>query len=103
MLSFKLSGQVGCILVTAPDEVTVAISAELTREGEPHIVWVLCVARDRVLRAHILADVREGDVVLIEGEIEPWRRHLREISFHSVAFVARSVETLPSLPSRAGQ
>jgi hypothetical protein len=104
MLSFNVSGQVGCILVTAPDELTLAISAELIRDGDPpRVVWVLCVARDRALRAHILANIREGDAVLIEGDIEPRRRHVRELSFHSVGFVARAIERMPAPPPGASQ
>ena len=97
MLSFALTGAIGCVLTTAPDELTLAISSVLDREGEPlRIAWVLCVARDRNARAKILDHLREGDLVRIEGEIEQRRRQVGELGFYSVGFVIRSIERLPS-------
>jgi len=97
MLSFSLTGSIGCILATAPDELTLAISSPLRRDGEPQrVVWVLCVARDSALRAKILVHFREGDLVRIEGEMEQRRRQVGELAFHSVGFVIRSIERLPS-------
>ena len=96
MLSFSLSGSIGCILATAPDELTLAISSLLQRDGQPQrVVWVLCVARDSALRAKILAHFREGNLVGIEGEMEQRRRQVGELAFHSVGFVIRSIERLP--------
>lgn len=92
MLSFSLTGSIGCILATAPGEVTLAISAVLDREGEPlRVVWVVCVARERALRAKIL----------VEGEIEQRRRQVGELAFHSAGFVILSIERLPSLTAGA--
>lgn len=97
MLSFALSGSIGCVLATAPDEVTLAISSLLDRDGEPQrVVWVLCVARDSALRAKILVRFREGDLVRVEGEIE---QQVGELAFHSVGFVIHAIERLPS-PSK---
>jgi hypothetical protein len=97
MLSFSLTGTIGCVLTTAPDELTLAISSVLTRDGEaPRVAWVLCVARQAALRTKILRHLREGDLVRIEGEIEQRRRQVGELVFHSVGFVARSIERLPS-------
>ena len=102
MLSFSIAGSIGCVLATAPDELTLAISSVLDREGEPlRVVWVLCVARDSALRAKILVQFREGDFVRIEGEIEQRRRQVGELAFHSVGFVIRSIARLPSPPAGA--
>ncbi len=97
MLSFSLTGTIGCVLATAPSELTLAISSVLTRDGEaPRVAWVLCVARDHTLRAKILEHLREGDLVRVEGKIEPRRRQVGELAFHSIGFIARSIEPLPS-------
>lgn len=97
MLSFAVTGTIGCVLTTAPDELTLAISSVLSRDGEPpRVAWVLCVAREAHLRANILEHLREGDLVRIEGEIKQRRRQVGELAFHSVGFVARSIERLPS-------
>jgi len=97
MLSFSLTGTIGCVLTTAPDELTLATSSVLTRDGEaPRVAWVLCVAREAAIRAKILQHLREGDVVCIDGEIEQRRRQVGELAFHSVGFVIRSIERLPS-------
>ncbi|GAM96974.1 hypothetical protein U91I_00595 [alpha proteobacterium U9-1i] len=97
MLSFSLTGSIGCVLTAAPDELTLAISSVLDRDGEPsRVAWVLCAARDLGLRTKILQHLREGDLVSIEGEIEQRRRQVGDLAFHSVAFVARSIERLPS-------
>jgi len=102
MLSFALTGSIGCVLATAPNEVTLAISSLLDRDGEPQrVVWVLCVARESALRAKILVHLREGDLVKIEGEMEQRRRQVGELAFHSVGFVIRSIERLPS-PAEGG-
>lgn len=102
MLSFSVTGSVGCVLATAPDELTLAISSVLTRDGEPaRVAWILCVARETALRAKILELLREGDLVRIEGEIEPRRRQVGELAFHSVGFIAQSFERLPS-PDEGG-
>lgn len=99
MLSFALTGTIGCVLTTAPDELTLAISSVLTRDGEvPRVAWVLCVARETSLQTKILQHLREGDHVRIEGEIEQRRRQVGDLAFHSVGFVIRSIERLP-LPS----
>ncbi len=97
MLSFSVTGTIGCVLTTAPDELTLAISSVLTRDGEAtRVAWILCVARKAVLRAKILQHLREGDLVRIKGEIEQRRRQVGELAFHSVGFVIRSIERLPS-------
>ena len=97
MLSFSLTGTIGCVLATAPDELTLVISSKLDRDGEPlRVAWVLCAARTTALRTQILDHLREGDVVRIEGEIEQRRRQVGEIAFHSVGFVIRSIERLAS-------
>jgi hypothetical protein len=97
MLSFALTGSVGCVLTTAPDELTLAISSVLTRDSEPpRVAWVLCVAREPALSTKILEHLREGDLVRIDGEIEQRRRQVGELAFHSVGFVIRSIERLPS-------
>lgn len=97
MLSFTLTGTIGCVLATAPDELTLAISSVFNREGEaPRVAWVLCVARERALRAKILQHLREGDLVRAEGAIEQRRRQVGELAFHSVGFIAHSIERLPS-------
>jgi len=96
MLSFSVTGSVGCVLATAPDELTLAISSVLTRDGKPlHVAWILCVARETALRTKILELLREGDLVRIEGEIEQRRRQVGELAFHSVGFIAQSIERLP--------
>jgi len=95
MLCFAVTGSIGCVLTTAPDELTLAISSVLDREGEPvRIAWVLCVARVERIRAAILGDLREGDLVRVEGEIEQRRRQIGELGFYSVAFVVRSITRL---------
>jgi hypothetical protein len=97
MLSFAATGSIGCVLTPAPDELTLAISSVLTRAGEPpRVAWILCVAREPALRTKILQHLREGDLVRIEGEIEQRRRQVGELAFHSVGFVIRSIERLPS-------
>lgn len=97
MLSFSITGSIGCVLATAPDELTLALSSMLTRDGEPlRVAWILCVARETALRTKILELLREGDLVRIEGEIEPRRRQVGELAFHSVGFIAQSIERLPS-------
>jgi hypothetical protein len=100
MLSFSLTGAIGRVLTTAPDELTLAISSVLNRDGEPpRVAWVLCAAREAELRAKILQHLREGDLVRIDGEIEQRRREVGELAFHSVGFIARSIERIPQ-PSR---
>jgi hypothetical protein len=95
MLLFSVTGSIGRV-ADAPDELTLAISSALTREGEPpRVAWVLCSARDPALRAKILERLRQGDLVRIEGEIEQRRRQIGDLAFHSVGFVIRSIEQLP--------
>lgn len=97
MLHFELTGSIGCVLTTAPDELTLAISSVLSRDGEPpRVAWVLCVAREAALRTKVRDLLREGDVVRIEGRIEQRRRQVGELAFHSVGFIAQSIERLPS-------
>ena len=97
MLSFSLTGTIGCVLTTAPGELTLAISSVLNRDGKPpRVAWVLCVAREAELQAKILQHLRECDLVRIDGEIEQRRRQVGELAFHSVGFVIRSIEWLPS-------
>lgn len=97
MLHFDLTGSIGCVLATAPDELTIAISSVVSRDGvPPRIAWILCVVRDPLLRATILQHLQEGDLVRIEGEIEQRRRQVGGLAFHSVGFIARSIERLPS-------
>lgn len=97
MLSFAVTGRIGCVLATAPDELTLAISSVLTRDGEPlRVAWISCVVRETALRTKILDQLREGDLVRIEGEIEQRRRQVGELAFHSVGFIAQSIERLPS-------
>lgn len=99
MLSFAVTGSIGCVLTTAPDELTLAVSSVLERDGEPsRVAWVLCVARDIKLRTKILEHLHEGDLVRVEGEIEQRRRQVGELAFHSVGFVARAIERLPYAP-----
>lgn len=89
------------MLATAPDEVTLGISSVLTREVKPlRVAWILCVAREAALRTKILNLLREGDLVRIEGEIEQRRRQVGELAFHSVGFIAQSIERLPSPDER---
>lgn len=102
MLSFSVTGRIGCVLATAPDELTLAISSLLTRDGEPsRIAWILCVAREAALRAKVHDLLREGDVVRIEGHIEQRRRPVGELALHSVGFIAQSIERLPA-PDEGG-
>lgn len=102
MLSFAVTGTIGCVLTTPPDELTLAISSMLTRDGEPpRVAWILCVAREPTLRSKIQQHLREGDLIRIEGEIEQRRRQVGDIAFHSVGFIAHSIERLPS-PSHGG-
>lgn len=90
------------MLATAPNELTLAISSALTRDGEPlRVAWILCVAHETALRTKILEILREGDLVRIEGEIEQRRHQVGELGFHSVGFIARSIERLPS-PDEGG-
>lgn len=97
MLSFSLTGAIGCVLTTSPDELTLAISSVLPRDGEaPRVAWVLCVARNALLHDKILDHLREGDFVRVEGEIEQRRRQVGKLAFHSVGFVIQSVVRLPS-------
>lgn len=92
------------MLTTAPNELTLAISSVLDREGEPlRVAWVLCVARDNNLRAKILGHLREGDLVRVEGEIEQRRRQVGALGFYSVGFVIRRIERLPSSPDGGAQ
>jgi|GEM_PF-3324113 len=98
MVSFALTGTIGCVLATTPDELTLAISSMLTRDGEPpRVAWVLCVAREIGLRAKILEHLREGDFVRVEGAIAQRRRQVGALAFHSVGFIAHSIERLPSI------
>ncbi|MFZ2031636.1 MAG: hypothetical protein WAU68_15090 [Vitreimonas sp.] len=95
MLSFALVGAIGCVRASGRDELTLAMSCVIDREGEPlHVVWVSCVARDACLRTLILDQFREGDLVRIEGEIEQRRRQIGELAYHSLGFVIRSIERL---------
>lgn len=97
MLSFSVTGTIGCVLTTAPDELTLAISSVLTRDAEaPRVAWVLCLAREPALRAKILQQVREGDLVRVEGEIEQRRRQVGALAFLGVGFVVHSIEWLAS-------
>lgn len=103
MLTFAVTGSIGCVLTTARDELTLAISSVLSRDGEPpRVAWVLCVAREPALRAKILQHLREGDLVRVEGEIEQRRKQVGELAFHSVGFIARSIERAPSLAKGDG-
>jgi len=102
MLLFSVTGTIGCVLTTAPDELTLAISSVLTRDDEaPRVAWVLCVAREAALRAKILQHLREGDLVRIEGAIEQRRHKVGDLAFRSVGFVIRSIEQLPSASEQA--
>ncbi len=97
MLSFALTGTIGCVLATAPDELTLAISSVPERPGAPpRVAWVLCVARDAALRDKVLKHLCDGDLVSVDGEIEQRRRQIGEVAFHSVGFVAHSIERLPA-------
>jgi len=96
MLHFDLTGSIGCVLTTAPEELTLAISSAVNRDGAPpRVAWVLCVAREPSLRTTISQHFRVGDLIRIEGEIEQRRRQVGDLAFHSVAFIARSIERLP--------
>jgi hypothetical protein len=95
MLSFALTGAVGCVLANAPDEVTLVIASVLERpDAAARCAWVLCVVRDGALRDCVLTQFGHGDRVRIEGEIEQRRRAGGAIAFHSVGFVAHSIVRL---------
>ena len=51
-----------------------------------------------LLRSQIARRLAQGDVVRIEGEIEPRRREIKGAAFYDVAFVARTFEALERLP-----
>lgn len=105
MLSFSLTGTIGCILATAPDELTLAISSVVSRAGKPdRVAWVLCIARDDALRQTISEHLREGDCVCLSGEIEQRRRQAGELVFYSVGFVIGSIDCSQSTtPSPSGE
>lgn len=47
MLSFAVTGRVDCVLATAPEALSLAISSVLMRDGEPSgLAGILCVARE---------------------------------------------------------
>lgn len=97
MLSFAVTGSLGCVLTTAPDELTLAIASVLDAGGaSPRVAWVLCVARDPSVRNRIVNDFSEGDCVRIAGEIEQRRRQVGALGFFSVVFVIHSIERLTS-------
>lgn len=101
MISFAVTGTIGCVLSTTPDELTLVISSTLGRPDEPlRTAWVLCVARDVRLRGQVLEHLREGDLVRIDGVIEQRRRQVGELGFHSVGFIAHSIVRLSSPTER---
>lgn len=103
MLSFALTGTIGCIRATAPDELTLAIACVVARPDQPdRVAWVLCVARDGQLRREILQYLRCGDLVGVDGEIEHRRRQAGDFAFLSVGFVARSIAWLAASSEGAG-
>jgi hypothetical protein len=95
MLSFAVTGAIGCVLASAADEVTLVIASVLERpDAAARCAWVLCVVRDGALRDYVLTQCGDGDRVRIEGEIEQRRRPVGEIAFHSVGFIAHSIVRL---------
>jgi hypothetical protein len=99
MLSFTLTGKVGRIRPCAGETLITVSSKRFLQNGAPEARWVTCAARDTLLRSLIERTVRVGDVVRIEGEIEPRRREIGGIAFYDVIFVARFFERLEELPS----
>lgn len=103
MLTFALSGTIGCMWTTAPDELTLAIASPLDRPGaSPRMVWIVCLARDQALRAAISSVLRAGDRVRVEGHIEPLRRKVGKLAFYSVAFIATTIERISAVSDNGG-
>lgn len=100
VLTFALSGTIGCVRATAPDKLTLAIASTLEQPGAPpRMVWIVCATRDQAPRA--ASAVRAGDSVRVEGHIEPRRRKVGERTFYSVAFIAKTIERIAA-PSDDG-
>src|SRR5690606_17570619 len=98
MLTFSLSGLVCCVLEGTRGQATLVVSAEVTRAKAPaHETFILCEVRDSALLAKVNM-LNRGDRVRVEGDIEQNRRQVRELAYHSLNFVARSVECVPSGP-----
>jgi hypothetical protein len=101
MLTFALSGTLGCVRATAPDELTLAIASPLERPGAScRMVWIICVARDQALRA--ASALCTGDHIRVEGHIEPRRRKVGKLVFHSVAFIAETIERTSAISDNGG-
>jgi hypothetical protein len=99
MLSFTLTGTVGRIRSGA-DELELAIASCRLHGQDNDVHWVVCVARDQLLRASVVRQLSAGSIVRIEGEIEPRRREIKGVAFYDVVFVAKSFEALePELAS----
>lgn len=97
MLSFVLTGTVGC--VSAPgDQTVLAVSSQRSVSSSRGftVEWVSCLARDAVLQKTIALVLSEGDIVRIEGEIEPRRREIRGVAIYDVMFVVQRFERLGS-------
>ena len=98
MLTFSLSGLVCCVLEGSRGAATLVVSAQVTRANAPaHETFILCEVRDSALLVE-LAKLNRGDHVRVDGDIEQNRRQVRELAYHSLNFVARSVERASSDP-----
>lgn len=98
MLTFSLSGLVCCVLEGTRGAATLVVSAQVTRANAPaHETFILCEVRDSALLAKVNT-LSRGDPVSVEGDIEQNRRQVRELAYHSLSFVAHSVERIPSGP-----
>ena len=103
MLCFTLTGKVGRVRPGAPGETVIAVTSKrLLQTGETTSEWVVCVCRGNHLRALVQRRIAVGDVVRIEGEIEPRRRVVGGLAFYDVVFVARSFEVLTREPVETG-
>lgn len=101
-LTFAVSGTLGCVRTTAPDELTLAIASPLDQPSAPHrIAWVVCVARDRALTA--ASALRSGDHIRVEGYIKPRRRRVGKLVFYSVAFIAKTIERVSAISDTCGE
>lgn len=95
MHAFSLTGKIGCVFATGPEELTLAIASALEREGQPsRVAWVLCVARDGALRTKIAETLHEGDIVQIHGALEQKQRQTQGVTLTSTHFVIGTVERL---------
>jgi hypothetical protein len=95
MLSFRLTGTVTRLGPTGGDEMTITVASEHPSPNTANdIRWVSCVCRDPLLRARVEERLKAGDIVRIEGEIEPSRRQIAGGVLHDLVLVARWIEAL---------